>query len=89
MGRLRFLNPTFVCVLVAQWCPTLCKPMDCSPPGSPVHGILQARILGGGVAIPFFRGSSLHRAPTWVSCRQIIYHLSHQGNPSYTEESIL
>ena len=28
-----------------QSCPTLCNPIDCSPPGSPVHGILQARIL--------------------------------------------
>ena len=38
--------------------PTLCDPMDCSPPGSRlhVHGILQARILEG-VAIPFFKGS--------------------------------
>ena len=34
-----------VCVLVAQSCLTLCDPMDCSPPGSSVHGILQARIL--------------------------------------------
>ena len=34
-----------VCVLVAQPCLTLCSPMDCSPPGSSVHGILQARIL--------------------------------------------
>ena len=32
-------------VLVAQLCPTLCDPMNCSPPGSSVHGILQARIL--------------------------------------------
>ena len=32
-------------VLVAQLCPTLCDHMDCSPPGSSVHGILQARIL--------------------------------------------
>ena len=32
-------------MLVAQSCPTLCNPMDCSPPGSFVHGILQARIL--------------------------------------------
>ena len=31
--------------LVAQLCPTLCNPMDSSPPGSSVHGILQARIL--------------------------------------------
>ena len=34
-----------MCVLVAQSCPTLCDPMDCSPPGSSVHGILQPRIL--------------------------------------------
>ena len=32
-------------VSVAQSCPTLCNPMDCSPPGSSVHGVLQARIL--------------------------------------------
>jgi len=30
---------------VAQSCPTLCYPVDCSPPGSSIHGILQARIL--------------------------------------------
>ena len=35
-------------VLVAQSCPTLCDPMDCSPQGSSVHGILQARILERG-----------------------------------------
>ena len=34
-----------VCVLVTQSCPTLCDHIDCSPPGSSVHGILQARIL--------------------------------------------
>ena len=39
-------------VSVAQSCPTLCHPMDCSPPGSSVHGILQARILER-VAMPF------------------------------------
>ena len=44
-------------VLVAQLCLTLCDPMDCSPPGSSVHGILQARILEW-IAIPFSRGSS-------------------------------
>ena len=32
-------------VLVAQLCPTLCNPLDYSPPGSSVYGILQARIL--------------------------------------------
>ena len=39
-------------VLVAHLCPVLCNSMDCSLPGSSVHGILQARILGW-VAIPF------------------------------------
>ena len=42
---------------VAQLCPTLCDPMDCSLPGSSVHGILQTRVLEW-VAISFFRGSS-------------------------------
>ena len=44
-------------VKFAQSCPTLWDPIDCSLPGSSVHGILQARILEW-VAIPFFRGSS-------------------------------
>ena len=43
--------------LVTQSCPTLCDAMDCSPPGSSVHGIPQARILEW-VAISFSRGSS-------------------------------
>ena len=45
--------------LVAQVCPSLCDPMDCSPPGSSAHGILQARILEW-VAICFSRGDHLH-----------------------------
>ena len=36
---------TLCCCLAAKLCPTLCDPMDCSPPGSSIHGILQARIL--------------------------------------------
>ena len=56
-----------VCVLVAQSCPTHCHSMDCSPPGSFVHGIFQARILEW-VAISFSRGSSQLRDQTWVSC---------------------
>ena len=44
-------------LFVAQLYPTLCDPMDCSPPGSSVHGILQARILEW-VAVPSSRGSS-------------------------------
>ena len=54
-------------VLVTRSCPTLCDPMDCSPPGSSVYGILQARILEW-VAIPFSRGSSWPRDQTQVSC---------------------
>ena len=46
--------------LVAQLCPTPCNPMNCSLPGSSVHGILQTRILEW-VAIPFSRGSSQPR----------------------------
>ena len=53
-------------VLVAQSCLTLCDPLDCSLPGSFVHGILQARILEW-VAISFFRGSSQPRDWTRVS----------------------
>ena len=59
-----------VCVYVhtcAQPCPTLCDPVDCSPPGSSVHGILQARILEW-VAISFCRGSSRPRDRRQVSC---------------------
>ena len=40
----------------AQLCPTLCDPVDCSPPGSSVHRILQARVLEQ-VAISYSRGS--------------------------------
>ena len=47
-------------VLVAQLCPTLCDHMDCSPPGSFVHEIFQARILEW-VAISFSKGSSQPR----------------------------
>ena len=52
-NRLRMSGKT---VLVAQLCLILCDRMDCSPPGSSVHGILQARILEW-VAIPLTQGS--------------------------------
>ena len=62
-------------VLVAQSCSTLWNPMDCSSPGSSVHGILQARTLEW-VAMPFSRLSCWPRNWTWVSCigRQLLYH---------------
>ena len=52
--------------LVAQSCPTLCYPMDCSLPGSSVHGIFQATVLER-VAISFSRGASQPRGRTQVS----------------------
>ena len=75
----------WVIVLIAQLCPTLSDPMDCGPPGSSVHEILQASILEW-VAIPYSKGSSWPRDQTWVSliagrfltlphCRQ-----NHQGS---------
>ena len=64
------INGYFILILclceVAQSCPILCDPVDCSPPGSSVHGILQARILEW-VAISFSRGSSQPRDRTHVS----------------------
>ena len=64
-----------VCCLVTDLCPTLCDPMDCSPPGFSVHGILvHSRILKW-VAISFSKGSSWLRDWTCISCisRQILY----------------
>ena len=58
-------------MLAAQLCLTLCDPMDCSPPGSSVHGILQKRIPEW-VATPTLNPGLLH-------CRHILYHLCHQG----------
>ena len=52
--------------LVSQSRLTVCNPMDCSPPGSSVHGILQASILGW-IAMPSSRGSSQPRDQTQVS----------------------
>ena len=67
----QFLSPSFptpslkVKVLVSKLSATVCDPMDCSPPGSSVHEILQARVLGW-IAILFSRGFS--RGQTQVSC---------------------
>ena len=71
------LYPAAIAKLI-QSCPTPCDPMDCSPPVSSVHGILQARILER-VAMPSFKGSSQpkdHTCVSYVSCigRQVLYH---------------
>ena len=66
-----------VCAKLLQSCPTLYDPMDCSPPGSSVHEIIQARILEH-IAMPSSKGSSWPRDQThvsYVSCivRQVLY----------------
>ena len=55
---------------VAQSYPILCNPVDCSLPGSSIHGISQARILewNPGVAVAFSRGSSQPRDPAHICC---------------------
>ena len=73
-------------VLVAQSCPTLCDPTDCSLPGSAVHGIL----LGNnniGVHNQPFPSSDLPEPgvePGLLHCRRILYRLSHQENSNST-----
>ena len=64
---------------VAQSCPTLWDPMDCCPPGSSIHGILQARILEW-IACLFARGSSQSRDQTQVSCH--LLRISSDSSPS-------
>ena len=77
LAQIKLLLQLCVCS-VLQLCLTLWDPMACSPPGSSVHGISQARILEW-VAISFSRGHSWHKDQTHVSCvscfnRWILYH---------------
>ena len=67
--------------LVAQSCPTLCNPMDCSPPASSVHGDSPGKNSGGG-SHAFLRGIFPTQGlnPDLPHCRQILYSLSHQGS---------
>ena len=73
-----------VCVcacLVFQSCPTLCNTMDCSPPGSSVHGILQTKSTGVGfhaLLQGIFPTRGLN--PCLQHCRRILYRLSLQGS---------
>ena len=78
-------SPACVHAKSLQSCPTLCGPVDCSLPGSFVHGILQTRILKW-VAMPCSRGSSRPKDWTPVSYissigRRILYHYHHLGSP--------
>ena len=74
-------RPRSKCVLVAQSCLTPCNPMHCSPPGSSIQGIFQARVLEW-VAISFSKGSSQSRYQTWVShIAGRLYRRSHRYEP--------
>ena len=61
----------------AQWHPTLCGPMDCSLPGSSVHGILQARVLEWGAIS--FPTQGLNRGLLHGQVDSLL--LNHQGSP--------
>ena len=78
ISRIQYLHSVYFAVVKSLSCSTLCDPVDCSLPGSSVHGIFQARILEW-VAISFSRGSSWPR--DCLHCRQTLYHLSHQESP--------
>ena len=82
-GHIR-LNSMYVCIscMLIQPCLILYDPMDCSIPGSSVHGISHAKILEW-VAVSSSRGSSQHRNWTCISCVsclgwQILYHWANQ-----------
>ena len=75
---------------VAQSCPTLCDPMDCSLSGSSIHGIFPGKSTGVGC----------HFLLQWIfptqesnlglpHCRQMLYRLSHQGSPMSYEVSVI
>ena len=69
------------------FCLNLCHPMDCSPPGSSIYGLLQARILEWG-AIPFSRGSSRPRDQTQVSCIAVRFFTTEPpGKPQINKSS--
>ena len=71
-------------VLVAQPCLTLCNSLDCSPPGSPVHGILQARTQGVTILLQgILPTQGLN--PGILHCRHILHCLSHEGSPKPPE----
>ena len=82
--KVLFYHPAVLC-LVAQLCPILCDPMDCSPPGLSVCGDSPGKNTGVGCHVLLQRifpnqGSN----PSLPHCRQILYHRSHQGSPFTT-----
>ena len=68
--------------LVTQSCPALCDPMDCSPPGSSIHGDSPGKTTGVGCHA-LFQGifPTQESSPGLPHCRRLLYCLSHQGSP--------
>ena len=95
MGSLALLNAlslcnvtsAVLCLAALQSLPTLCNTVDCSPPGSSVHRDSPGKNTGVGChaliqGIFPTQGSN----PGLLHCRQILYHLSHQGSPNVTSK---
>ena len=73
----------FLSVWVAQSCLTLCYPVDCSPPGSSVHGDSPGKNTGVGSHSLLQRTFPIQGSnPGLLHCRQILYCQSHQGSPN-------
>ena len=76
------LTDLYILRLVDQSCQALCNPVDCSPPGSSVHGDSLGKNTGVGCHA-LLQGSfpTQRWNPGLPYCRQILYHLSHQKSP--------
>ena len=88
LGQVTCVWPTYVmkaCCIVTKWCLTLMQPCGLWSPRLLCPWDSQTRILEW-VAIPFSRGSSWPRESNLglLHCRQILYHLSHQGSPNFS-----
>ena len=83
----------FICCLVTKSCPTLCDPMACSPPGSSVHGISQARILKW-IAIFFLQGIFLTQGLNlhllhWQADSLPLSHLGSPYGPYFSNQIMI
>ena len=90
LGREDLLEKGYLLCLVAQSCPVLSDPRDCSPPSSSIHGDSLGKNTGVGChallqRIFLTQGSN----PGLPHCRWILYHLSHQVNSTQREGSSL
>ena len=74
-------------VWLLQLCPTLCDPMDYHPPGSPVHGILQARTLEWAPLRDLPDPGTESASPMSCTGSQVLYHQRHLENPTHRGQS--